>query len=228
MTVDAAGSIEIFPGIAGSVNVRPRVGAGNVGKLRLFELAINGGNSIGIKTADAVAATIDYTLPEAPALNNQSLTSTTAGVMTWRGATDMAAGNASGQAIADGGAPAIVTGWTETIDTATAFVAATGIFTAPVTGAYHVTAQLEYVASVAALNAEFSVQIFVNGVLAALGAIHSQVAVGAPVHQPKVAYTVQATAGQTIDIRAAQNGGAGAVLLTANATRNLLSISLIT
>ncbi len=228
LTVDASGSIEMFPGTAGSFNIRPRVGAGNVGKLRLFELTINGGNSIGIKTADAVAASVDYTLPEAPALNNQSLTSTTAGVMSWRGATDVAAGNASGQAIADGAGPAIVTGWTEAIDTAAAFVAATGIFTAPVTGVYHVTAQVEYAASVAALNAEFSIQIYVNGVLAALGAAHSQVAVGASAHQARVAYTVPVTVGQTIDIRAAQNGGAGAVSLTPNATRNLLSISLVT
>ncbi|MEK7867036.1 MAG: hypothetical protein AAB434_10165, partial [Planctomycetota bacterium] len=59
-------------------------GAGQTGEVRWRELAANGTNYSALKAADAMAADVTYTLPDAaPTAPGQFLSSTVGGVMTW-------------------------------------------------------------------------------------------------------------------------------------------------
>lgn len=169
-----------------------------------------------------------YSWPSAaPTVNGQKLTGTTAGPLTWSGVVNVQANNSTGQSIPDGGGATIVTSWSEVIDSESAFAAATGVFTAPVTGFYQVCCELEFSNIAAAAGSEFSVQLYVNGALVAQAVETCQVAAANVRRQPKLSIGVPVTAGQTLDIRASQTSGSGANSLTFTTQRNLLSISLV-
>lgn len=220
--------IEFTPGVGGgALGLAPwGVAPGNTTRILWRTLAASN-KFVSFQAPDAMGANTAYVLPSAfPTINNQWLTSTVTGGMTWRGAIDVGAGNSNAQSIADGAAPAVITTWTEVTDTASAFNAATGVFVPPVAGFYWIAVQIEFAASVSILNGEFSVQIFKNGAPVAIGATQSEVALGAARHQAATQIGVQLGVSDSIDFRAAQNGGAGAVVLTNSTTRNLVSISL--
>lgn len=59
-------------------------GGTSAGLLRVYEASGNGTHAVGLKAADSLAATTDYTLPSAfPAVTGYVLSSTDAGVMSW-------------------------------------------------------------------------------------------------------------------------------------------------
>lgn len=65
---------------AGAIQVAS-VNGGGPGVLQLFNTAAN--QSISLQVAGALASTVAYTLPAAPAVNGEIMSSTSAGVMSW-------------------------------------------------------------------------------------------------------------------------------------------------
>lgn len=57
--------------------------AGNTAELRLLELAANGTNYVGFKSADSVASNLTWTLPNADGANGQVLTTNGSGTLSW-------------------------------------------------------------------------------------------------------------------------------------------------
>ncbi len=229
VAVSSGAGVGVTTAVGEALRMLPAgAGAGQTGRLGLRELAANGTNEVTMRAPDALAASVDYTVPDAaPTISNQALTSTTAGVQSWRGAVQVLANNSSGQSIADGGGATVLTNWTSVVDTAGAFTVGTGAFVAPVTGNYDVTAEIEFTAIAAVVGAEFTVQIYVNGTLIASGVETCQVAAANVKRQPKVSLAaIPITAGQTLNIRASQTSGSGANVLSFITSRNLLSISL--
>ncbi len=227
--IAAGNDLTVTAGPSKALVLAPRAaGAGQAGLVRLQELAANGTNTIGLRAPDSVAADIDYTLPVAPTVNGQVLSSTTTGIESWTGGVIVIANNSSGQSIADGGGPVTLTGWSEIADTAGIFDAGTGVTVAPVTGKYLVCAEIEFSAIVAvAAGAEFSVQAWVNGSLVVSGVVIVETAGSNVKRQAKLCMLVPANAGEQILIRASQTSGSGACALTFATTRNQLSISLM-
>lgn len=231
VTLDATGAAGVVN--VGTTGATARsVNVGTAGAVVTLALGSTTGASVSSLRAGTGGLTVvnngvTLTWPTADAtIANQALVSNAAGVLSFRGAINVQASTTNAQSIADGAAAAIVTTWTETVDTAGAFNAGTGVFTAPVTGFYRVTAELEYAAIASIVAGEFTVQIFINGALVVSGVEICQVAAANVKRNPKVSMGVQVTAGQTIDIRASQNSGSGANALTAVGTRNVLSITL--
>lgn len=229
VAVSSGAGVGVTTAVGEALRMLPSgVGAGQTGRVAFRELAAGGTDEITMRAPDALAASVNYTLPPAaPTIDNQALTATIAGAMAWRGAVQVLANNSSGQSIADGGGAVVLTGWTSVVDTAAAFTAATGAFVAPVTGNYDVTCEIEFTAIAAVVGAEFTIQIYVNGSLVAAGVETCQVAAANVKRQPKIALAaIPITAGQTMNVRASQTSGSGANTLTFITSRNLLSISL--
>lgn len=59
------------------------VSAGNTGELRFAELAAGGTNYVGFKAADAIAASVTWTLPATDSTGTQALVSNGSGVLSW-------------------------------------------------------------------------------------------------------------------------------------------------
>lgn len=225
-----AGGITVTPGAVGTVDLLPRgAAAGDTATLRFRELAAGGTEAIGLKAPDALAASLDYTLPAtAPSISGQRFTSTTTGVTSWTGAVYVEATNNTNQSIPDANVSTVVTGWTEVNDTANAFVPATGLFTVPITGYYVVTAEIEFTAIAAAVGTSFAVGVYIDGTARNVGREYVQVAAANVQRNPKVTTPpLLLTAGQVVAIRALQDGGSGANTLSGVALRNYLGIHMV-
>jgi hypothetical protein len=121
------------------------------------------------------------------------------------------------------GTPANVTTWTKVFDRVNAnFNASTGVFTAPATGFYFVTAQLAFSANTGAVNTRGQISIVANGVTVAVGPYTRQTATSTEM-TPQISALVNLTAGQTLVVQGNQNTG-GAVTLDGSAQFNYLSI----
>lgn len=121
------------------------------------------------------------------------------------------------------GTAATVTTWTKIFDRLNAnFAASTGIFTAPVTGIYHVVTQIDFASNTGAVGTLCQINIIANGVAVANGNYFRQTATATQM-ACSVFADVSLTAGQTIIIQGFQNTG-GAVTLNGLGTANFLSI----
>lgn len=91
----AGGDVFVLPGTASAVRLLPRTtGAGNTSPLQFMELLANGGNSVGFKAPDAIAADVTWVLPNADAnLANKALLSDGAGNLSWGNAIQSGAAN---------------------------------------------------------------------------------------------------------------------------------------
>lgn len=131
--------------------------------------------------------------------------------------------NTSGQSIANA-TNTNVTGWTKTFDRlSTNFNAATGVFTAPATGFYAVSACLLYAANTGAFNSSVEALIVANSVTVATG-INIRESASSAGQQACVAADVSMTTGQTLVIQALQSTGAAVALQTAAGGLNYVSI----
>lgn len=131
--------------------------------------------------------------------------------------------NTSGQSIPNSTATT-VTGWTKTSDRLnTNFVAATGIFTAPVSGIYLVSAQITFGTAVNAIGSTFLGSIVANGMTVASGFAAQQGTGTVATIVVIPATVVSMTAGQTLVLQANQTSG-GAKALSTSAALSFLSI----
>jgi hypothetical protein len=106
------------------------------------------------------------------------------------------------------------------------FSASTGVYTAPATGFYRVSAGIDYVASVTGSVGEFyKVFVVANGASACSASNPASITASID-HPVNVSCMVSLTAGQTVVIQALQNSGA-AVALSASAALNFVSINRI-
>ncbi|WP_231936936.1 autotransporter outer membrane beta-barrel domain-containing protein [Caballeronia udeis] len=122
--------------------------------------------------------------------------------------------NTSGQSIPNS-TVTVVTGWTKTFDRLnTNFVPSTGVFTAPATGFYAVSACLLYAANTGAANTSVDVLIAANSVTIAHGINLRQTTTSAG-QQVCAAADVSMTSGQTLVIQALQSTGSAVALQTA-------------
>lgn len=121
------------------------------------------------------------------------------------------------------GSATVVTTWTTTINTGANFVASTGVFTAPATAQYLVSASFRATSATVAANSQFLIQILVNGtaIIQAGATYQSNVAT---IPQATVTGTVNATSGQTITVAVFHTAGVALTLDGGSAT-NWLTIS---
>lgn len=130
--------------------------------------------------------------------------------------------NSSGQSIPSG-TNTTVTTWTKVYDRVNAnFNASTGVFTAPVTGYYLVSAHLTFASAAGVAGTVVNVSVNVNGTIVATG----QTAVnntGTSTMSAQVSAIVLATSGQTIVIQAGQTSGSARAL--GGAVTDFMSIS---
>ena len=172
---------------------------------------------LNLNTGDA----IEIALLTIDAARNPTLTikqlGSTATTSTTRVA--VSAGNAAGQTFAGS---AIVTGWTTVTDPTNSFNSATGIFTAPRSGNYMVTANMLWGNNTWATgNAQF-LTINKNGVTVAQDIWSAWTAITSQFPSTK-AMLVQLSAGDTIDIRMSSTKAGGGILNPV-VTSNQLSI----
>lgn len=121
------------------------------------------------------------------------------------------------------GTSATVTTWTKVFDRVNAnFNASTGVFTAPATGFYYISAALAFSANTGAVGTRGQINLLVNGVTVASAPYTRQTTTSTEM-TPQIGVLVNATAGQTIVIQGQQNTG-GAVTLDGSATFNYISI----
>ena len=218
--IDAAGNVAI----GGAAAVTPSRGA---------TVDVQGSTgALGVAVMTSAQRNTWAALPPAR-VGQMIFNSTVANFEFWNGASvsplgavcSVQANTTNAQSVADGAAPAIVTTWTATTNTATALTVATGVFVAPSAGFYQVAAQVEFAALASIVQGEFAIGIYKNGALVVTGVEVCQVAAANCKRNPKVALGLQLASGDSIDIRASQNSGSGANALTNSATRNVLSIS---
>jgi hypothetical protein len=74
----------LISNLQNGVQLKPYgVAAGNTGEIRFNELAANGTNYVALKSPDALAANVTYTLPNADGTNGQVLTTNSTGGLSW-------------------------------------------------------------------------------------------------------------------------------------------------
>lgn len=116
-----------------------------------------------------------------------------------------------------------ITGWTVQNDKiGTNFNASTGVFTAPVTGFYFITAAVTFAANAAGFGTVFSLSIIGNLVTIADGTHYKEAANSANT-SVQVSGVVALSAGQGAVIQAFQNSG-GSIALASTAAVNYISI----
>lgn len=131
--------------------------------------------------------------------------------------------NTAGQTVANN-TLTTVTAWAKTFDRVNAnFNASTGVFTAPVTGIYQLTGQIQFASATGVVNAQYSVSVLANAVSIALPTVYQQ-SVSAAVVAVQFSALVSLTAGQTLSIQAYQNTGASRTLNTSSGS-NYISIN---
>lgn len=163
-------------------------------------LAATGGSINGVSIGAATASTVAATTLSASA--NDALLYV----------------NTSAQSIPTG-AQTTITTWTKISDRVNAnFSASTGVFTAPVTGFYHVDAGLFYAASANTAGNQFQVVVVGNGVNQCLGSTAVQATAVSTTLDAVTSCMVSLTSGQTIVIQAFQNSGAARPLGVTSAT----------
>jgi hypothetical protein len=134
-------------------------------------------------------------------------------------------GNTAGQTIPTSTVTAI-TGWTLVSDRiGTNFNASTGVFTAPSTGYYRVSAQLAYSAAAGSINAAYEAIVLANGTQICAGAVFQQ-STGSEAVTVSADCIVSVNASQTISISAGQTSGASRTLSTTTGL-NYVSINRI-
>ncbi len=105
-------------------------------------------------------------------------------------------------------ASTIITNWTERTDLNNNFNPVTGVFTAPRTGKYTVTAMVTYANAAFAAGSEATIVVHVNGGQARAGRFEIPVVGTMVFSSPPSPFPLFLTAGDTVDVRAYQNSGA--------------------
>lgn len=83
-TGTADGRLHVIPSTAAGIILDPfGAAAGNTGELRFKELAANGTNYVGLKSADTLAGNVIWTLPSADGTNGYPLTTNGSGVLSF-------------------------------------------------------------------------------------------------------------------------------------------------
>lgn len=116
-----------------------------------------------------------------------------------------------------------ITTWTAALNTGTNFTASTGVYTAPVTGQYEVSAAFRATSASLGAATQFIVIVVVNGV-STIQAGSTYPATGTAAAQAHISGIVSATAGQTIVVQVFQTSGA-TLTLDGSAASNWLSIN---
>ena len=198
---------DIVTGGAGTIAIENKAGAvlttwpPNVG---------NGGIFVVVGSGDLV--------PVVPGVSSSSPLPAT-------GPVQFVATNASSQSIANTTVTP-VTGWTvEGTALGGGFVAATGIFTAPVAGRYLVSLQLGYNPTQVGAGSGFDAQIFKNGALLFGNNVVSNSAVFEPAF-PQATTCVELAVGDTLNPEAFQSSGAACTVGTA-ASANRFAVTLL-
>lgn len=131
--------------------------------------------------------------------------------------------NVSGQSIPNNSTTTI-TGWTKTFDRVNAnFNASTGVFTAPATGIYQISAGITFVAHTGSVNNQYSLIAIAGGSAVAQTSYFRQTASSVSVPLTLSA-TVSMTSGQTMILQVIQTSGAAVALLNST-VQNFISIS---
>lgn len=125
--------------------------------------------------------------------------------------------NTAGQTIVSGSLVTVTT-WTKIFDRVNAnFNASTGTFTAPATGYYQISGQLNFAAATGVVAAQYSAIIVYNGVAGITQSVYQESVSSAPVTVNFNA-VVSLVAGQTLLVQAFQSSGASRTLQTGAAS----------
>ena len=156
----------------------------------------------------------------------------TPGSPNWRkaaGGSMFSATGANAQSFTDNAAAATITTWVAQAGTNqdAAFVAATGVFTAPIAGYYRFSVTAELAAAAANLGASWTVGIAVNGTVLRKGKLLNPVAALNQTRQAQVTAAVQLAAGDVVTFTGALAGAGGNIALSADATTTFVSGELV-
>lgn len=134
--------------------------------------------------------------------------------------------NSSGQSIPSG-VSTTITGWTKVDDRIGAqFNASTGVYTAPATGYYNISAGLLFNNAASTVGNQYLIAVIAKGVNVCTGEEYSQNTSSSIPHAASVSCVVSLSAGQTALIQANQNTGS-ALTLSSSGAATYVSVSRI-
>ena len=189
---------------------------------------VGGGNQLSVKAPDALGGSTQWTLPTGDAANvNTAPTSDGAGNLSFNQGSYVSAKNQSGQVIPSG--PSVnVGGWVADSNIGPVvppFNLVSGVFTAPVTGFYRISAQIRFDPIASAPGTGFSLQLATSSGEFFQGESIAQIA-GAISHTIAVTQSMPLGVGETVSVLASQGSG-GPAPLTPNFNWNFFSAELI-
>jgi len=223
----AAGDIVLTPGSSPAHQVTIAAGASPHSPVLALQ-AVAGGAQLSVKAPDALGGSTQWTLPPVDAANiNTAPTSDGGGNLSFNQGSYVSVKNQSGQIIPSGPSTPVGT-WVADSNVGPIgppFNLVSGVFTAPVSGFYRISAQIRFDPIASIPGTDFGLQLVTSGGEFYRGESIAQVA-GAIPHTIAVTQSIFLGVGVTVTVEASQSSG-GPAPLTASFDWNFFSAELV-
>src|SRR5271166_189411 len=225
LITNGSGDITLQPGVTGNVNLRS--GGVSGAALRFFDAGNLHFLSFQAPSVLPAFNTSWILPPQDASFYTLGLTSDSAGNLSFNAGTVLLAYASGGQSIPDAAIQTPVVYGLVSEQIGASYNPVTGVFTCPVAGFYYISAGVEFLATAAALHAEFTITVYQGINSIAEGVEYNPVAALSNLRNPRVNVGSLANVGDTFRIQVSQNSGIGPIALTATEIRNFLSIHFV-